>query len=343
MTRNQWMLVSILAAGVFIEFCLIGALAIRQFKALTAPEVAALVETPTPTMTATPASTFTPTVAPSDTPTATWVIQRYAPRTLPTPHPRVPGPLQDAWDKSSQPVPLRIELVLSAQGDLATFPSLKGYNPQTPLYDLTVESDGKNDHLLLKGFMASFISADPGKGLEMADVGDKVYIHGPVPYLGAPGNKWYVGPRGVVSNSGAVESPDSFRRRNPDWTGFKKTGNQALDGKHCDAYVAGQDATGRFFQDLSPQTLPSQYFDALDNAQTQVWICDDGYMHQLSLTVEAHVPGNLNRKASFTMRFHFYDFGSTIKITAPASADPLEPSYFFDLPQPTPTPTPRTL
>ena len=71
MTRQQSTIVVFLAIGVFVEFCLIGALAIMRFKALTTPEVAVVVGTPTPTRTVT--STSVPTTVQS-TPAAVFSI-----------------------------------------------------------------------------------------------------------------------------------------------------------------------------------------------------------------------------------------------------------------------------
>ncbi len=325
MTRNQLLIIGALTLGVILEFCLIGIVAINRIGMLTGQQVAAVVETRTPTATRTPTDTRTPTTVSSPTPTATWVIARYAPRPLRTVVPRtpVPGPLQDGWVKSYQAKSLRFELDMQVTGAVANLPGVPNGTRQLDLMNLSGESSGGDSHFTLKGFVVSSLSIDPNKGIELMSVGNKTYLHGPIVPLGAPGDKWYWGRRRGLWGPDETNPSQTLSKQNPDWATFTKAGNEKLDGKGCEVYRAGKEASDQFYYDFTASELP-YVVQELDRGETKIWICDDGYMHQLRMDLEGHSLDYPKQKTGLEIRLHFFDQNGNIKITAPADAVPLE-------------------
>ncbi len=347
MTRTQWLIVAALGLGVVFEFCLIGFVGLNRLPVLTGQQAAVVVGTATvvplaaasPTDSPSPTATPTPTGLPSPSATATLVIQsagRIFAGTQ-TPHPRVPGPIQDAWDKSTQAKSMRFIVEMTMKGDLGTMPGMTTPMQEFPLMSMSGETSGKDSHLIMKGFIAMFLTGDPTKSLEMMTVGGKSYVHGPMPLFGAPEDKWYVGGADSGLNMGSSEDPvQSFKGQNQDWSKFKKTGTEKFDGRSCDVYSADKEAAMEFFNEFSKQSQQSQSLDQLSNAELKVWVCDDGYFHQLRMSMEGSAKDKPNQKVSILMLIHFSDLNANIKITPPPSPAPLKTPAFFNFGTPTP-------
>ncbi len=325
MTRNQLLIVAALTIGVILEFCLIGIVAVSRLEMMTGQQVAAVIETRTPTVTRTPTDTRTPTAVSSPTPTATWVIQRYAPRPLRTVAARtpVPGPLQDGWVKASRVEALRFELDMKATGALTNLPGIPKGAREVTLMNLSGEANSGDAHFTLKGYIVSSLTNNPDKGIEFMLLGTKTYIHGPIVALGATANKWYwVGRRGIVG-PGETNPSRSLSAQNPDWATFSKAGSEKLDSKRCDVYRAGREASDQFYYDFTSTELP-YVIEIRDSGETKIWICDDGYMHQLRMDLVGHSVDYPDQKTGLEILVHFFDQNGNIKITAPPDAVPLE-------------------
>ncbi len=345
MTRNQWLIIAALAVGVVLEFCLIGFVALNRLPVLMGQQVAAIVETPPASATAkptdlpAPTATQTPTAVPSPSSTPTLVVQ--SPGSFVsnrTPYPHVPGPIQDAWDKMTQAKSMRFNMEMTMKGDLGALPGMTQPGQDLPMMSIVGETNGKDSHLVMKGLIAVFLTNDPTKSLEFMTVGGKSYVHGPMPMFGAPEDKWYVGDGNGSFNMTSGQDPvDTFKQQNQDWTKFKKAGTEKLDGRSCDVYAADKDAAWDFFNQFdTQQTQMPENIDQLLSAEIKVWVCDDGYLHQMRVSMDGTSKDKPNDKVSILMLMHFSDLNGNVKITAPLNPAPLQAPAFFNLGTPTP-------
>ena len=267
-----------------------------------------------------------PTPEPSPLPTATRVIQVPTPRPTSSPGPTsaFAGAIQKAWDKSQTATAYRMEFDVSASGNLRNLPGLMNSNQETALFTMSGAVSGKDTQMVLKGWLSMFLGGDANKGFEIMSVGNKTYIRGPAAMFGAPENKWYVANDQFKSN--LTNSRGFLSSTQPiDWNGFQKSSSETLDGRRCDVFRADRDATNRLFLNLDTQgTRTQDLFDALDNAEIKLWLCDDGYFHQLTMNLEGHQSAAPTDKVSMQVRVHLFDYNANIKIAPPANPAPMQ-------------------
>ncbi len=220
------------------------------------------------------------------------------------------------------------------KGALGTLPGSPGTNQELSFLSMSGSFTGKNSHLVLKGFIATFLGGDPTKGLETMNIDGKTYIRGPVAMLGAPEDKWYVSTSQAAGN---LPRTDTFigksSTQNVDWNIFKKTGTETFDNRRCDVYTGDKHAAREMFTSLDlGGTTNLDTLDQLDNAEIKFWVCDDGYMHQMLLNMEAHDAKKPTDKITLQLRLHLYDFGANIKLTPPPNPAPLQMPLFSTTP-----------
>jgi hypothetical protein len=325
MTRTQITIIAVLAVSVICIYCAGMVLAAQYFLALPAQIARA-----EPTETLAPRATSTPTPEPLPLPTATRVIQLPTSRPTPPPGPTsaFAGAIRQAWDKSQTATAYRMDFDMSARGNLANFPGVTNPNQELVLFTVSSIVNGKDTQMVFKGWLSTFLGGDPNKGFEMMSVGDKAYVRGPIPMFGAPENKWYVANDQFKSSFTSSRNP--LNSKQPvDWNGFEKSGSETLDGRRCDVFRGDRDTTYRLFLDLETQgTRTQDLFDALDNAEIKLWLCDDGYFHQLTMSLEGYQSAKPTDKVSMQVRIHLYDFNISVKITPPANPVPMQmPSF----------------
>ncbi len=296
--------------------------------------------------TATPAPTNTP-VPPTDTPVPpTQTPAAVATTALSGNASGLSGIFGSALDKAKAATVYRVDMQMSARGAFGAL-SQEGtpapaVNQDVPLFSINGEVKDQDSHFKMQGFIAAFLGADPTKGLEVTTVGSKAYIHGPVPMLGATEDKWYEMP---ASQASAVKPPltsqsflDSLTQSGMNPNDFKKTGTETLDNQSCDVYTGDKDAVMKAFQDVGKAAGGTgDSNQVIDTADFKFWICSDGFMHQVRLSVEGHDKTKPDQKGSFLMLLHLSDLnGSDIQIQAPANAEPLKMPSFLNLGTPTP-------
>jgi len=123
-----------------------------------------------------------------------------------------------------------------------------------------------------------------------------------------------------------------------DLNGFRKTGTEPLDDKRCDVYTADKESRLGLFRSIN--TAGAQAEDtlgALDNAETKIWICEDGYLRQLTMRLDGHNKDKPTQKISMQIKFRISNLNVAVKITPPANAAPMQAPFFFGTPTPTPT------
>lgn len=354
MTRTQWAILGALGIAVLCLYC-VGTLVVLQ--TLSAPSVApdsvALhAETPTVLlMSPTPLATSTRTATPTASPTATLVLAPpptpasttvagtrapLAPNVTPgataTRHATVPsaGPIVTARNKTQAAATYRIEFQMTVTGNLPDLPPAWQAAQGAPIISVTAAISGKDSHIKLQGLFTMLVTGDPTKPLEILTVGGKTYLHGPLPLLGAPENKWYISSGQAQFSIDVNEStPNLPNDTTIDWNAFKKTTIEVLDGRRCDVYVGDKNTTMQLFDAIVTGIVQQQdVLSNITNATTKFWICDDGYLHQLLMNIEGSPPDQPSEKVGSQIRMHIWDFNANIKLTPPANAVPLQGSTF---------------
>jgi hypothetical protein len=296
-------------------------------------------------------STVAPATATPVPPTATPV-----PATIPpasTLQPSGPGlsalsNLGAALEKAKGATAYRVDMQVTGKGNFGlgaadtpepNAPSPTPANQEITLVTLKGEVNGKESHLALQGLFAAFLGVDPSKAVEVITTADKTYIHGPVPLIGASEDKWYELPAGESSVASPPLTSNSFLESitsaGLDPADFQKTSTERLDNRSCDVYSGNKAAVEKTFKSVG-QTAGTSDWSSVDTAEFKFWICDDGFLHQVRLAASGHLKDQPDQTGSFLMQMHIYDFGTNIKIEAPANAELLNMPSFFNLGTPTP-------
>lgn len=304
-------------------------------------------ETPTPTPPAAPPKPV-PTLAPAASAPA--VATQPAGVTAPAGQPTGGaassaannGPLGQALTKVKSAETYRVDMTISGRGNFTVgvaTPEPGAADKDTTLIAMKGEVNGKDSHFVLQGFVTSFLGMDPSQSLEVTTSGDKAYIKGPVPMLGATEAKWYELPAQAANMAQPPLTPSSFLQSFGD-TGinpadFKPAGSESLDGQACQVQAGDKNAVVNAFNKLGGATGATQEdLNSIDNAEFKFWVCEDGYLHQVRMVIEGHDKNNPNSKGAFSVLMKISDFGSNIKIEPPAGAT------LLTLPPPGATPTP---
>lgn len=286
---------------------------------------------PTPTPTSTPTPPPTPTPRPTDTPQ--------------------PTPTQPAASASADVIrngllaatkadSYRIELSFKTKGSTSEGAPVASPDGMVEVISMKGEVAGKNSRTEIGGLFAALLSGDPQKRTQFMTVDGKSYIRGPAPLLGATEDAWYELPAEQASPAETV-SPDQIRgslQRSSafDLTGFSPGGFETLDSQRCAVFIGDKETTIRLLSSVNEQgTLPPTLkAEEIDQAETRLFICEDGRLHKMTIDVSG-TPAGETEPTSFSMLLRMYDFNSNIRIVAPANARPLAPPSFV-LPTPTP-------
>jgi len=193
------------------------------------------------------------------------------------------------------------------------------------LLDMSGELDGKNEHVTMKG--ASFSAIAGGGALETISADDKSYLKGfALPGFGDK-NTWYIVKDTSMTGSftGFAEA-DYWKNFGSDKiSDYRKVRSEIVDAQPCDVYLYdAKNLQNAGTVGLFGSGADKSAFSALDKAETNIWLCADGFVHKFSYEVQAHNEKNPTDKSGIRFAGHFYDFNNpTIKVTAPAGAKPM--------------------
>lgn len=265
---------------------------------------------PTPTATFSP--TLTPTKTHTPTATATSTPTNTATPTLTSTPTLVPISLANAFSKSRQATSSHVELEITSRNAIQ----------QIAVLSIAGDMQGTNSHLFMKGFLAQLLVADPNRGIESIIIGDQTFVHGPIPRSQASQDKWYLLPRqnNVTPN---IQAQSFFEANLPT---LKKVGSEALDGRRCDVYTAGKEATIEFLKTNAVQTGQSLKVELVDDASFRVSACSDGYIHQIVVEIQAHNPNDPNQKEMTRIQMRASKFNTIPPIQPPAEYETLSQS-----------------
>ncbi|WP_298402318.1 hypothetical protein [uncultured Chloroflexus sp.] len=276
--------------------------------------------TPTPPPTATPSPVPSPTPSPTTTPVPT-----------PTAAAAPAGSAIPAAIRQTATIDTyRMQLVLRGSGLVGGF---NLGNATTELLGLDAQFAGADVSFTLRGFLAAFLGADVTRGLQAMTVGGVSYARGPLTFLGAPDDVWYR----LAPEQSAIATPpaqvdttlSAVGNAGADFSRFTAGATAERNGVRCQEYRGDRDATTALFASLNAVGLPTQLPEsAITDAAAQVWVCDDGYLHQLTITFTgtATDPQGQAQPFSFALDVQLSEINGSIRLMPPAD--------FRDLPAP---------
>lgn len=268
----------------------------------------ALVPTPTP------APTATPTPAPSPTP-----------QPSPTPAPDVAATLRAGIDRSARADTYRMEVALTGSGALG---GVQLGDAEVEVLAMSGEFAGESYRFALRGFLASFLGADPQRGLEASQVDGVRYVRGPLAFMGAPDPVWY---RLSVAQ-GALASPPItaattlalLRDSGADFSGFTPDGEDRVGDQRCAVYRGDRAATVALVTSLAQGGLPTADPASVAEAETRLIVCPDGYLHRVEMSFSGAQPAEAASAApepySYRLNAELSDFDAQIALDAPGDA-----------------------
>ncbi len=257
------------------------------------------------------------------------------------------GALAQALLKTRAAQAYRVKLEITGKG---SFMAADGVTPTAngdetmALVTMQGEVNQKDAHFTVQGFLTSSLGLDPAKPFEVITYNGNGYFKGPVPVIGATEEKWYQAPPEIASIAqpplSAEQFLGSFGEAGINPADFKLSGAETLDGKTCEVYAGDKSAVANAFSKLAGSTGATQQdLDSIEAAEFKFWVCADGFLHQVKMSIVGHDPNDPTKNGTFELLLQLADLNGNITITPPADAE------LFVLPtempsEPAATPTP---
>jgi hypothetical protein len=182
-------------------------------------------------------------------------------------------------------------------------------------------------------------------------LGDRTYIRGPLTFFGAREDRWYVTPK-TESAFTASSAPGSLLTElaasGAGMPAMRAAGQENLDNKACTKYQGDERGATALFAELIEKGQLTQgagsFEGMLRRATMNVWVCEDGYVHQFEMGLEIAQNKNPDQIMTLGVSLRLNDLNIIVPLGPPPDAVPL-PNPFV-LPTPVPprltTPTPQT-
>lgn len=182
-------------------------------------------------------------------------------------------------------------------------------------------------------------------------LGNQVFIKGLVGVPGIDPEQWYELPE--ASQTGVRRLPTargliaSFDPAEVGKAEFQASGTDELDGEKCTVWTAQNANFARQLIGVTEESDLRKQLGEIESSEFKIWTCADGFIHQMSGTVNGHAADNPANAATVTLKFLMSDFDSAVDIEAPTDVKPFPapPSQAQPTPEPTlseaqPTPEP---
>jgi hypothetical protein len=187
----------------------------------------------------------------------------------------------------------------------------------------------RGQSLLLQGL-------DPDQGLEVINVNGRIYAHGPLPLPEASAEAWY--------DMSAYDSPalkpwytapmliDSLMGDlDPLW--LTPDRRKTFDGQSCAIFRGGRTATLMALMNFGgapakhdKRSIEDTYKElVLRTTEFVLWVCDDGYVHQLTVDLVGAPLSTPEQTFGLSMRMQLTDVNGAVTIIQPDRALPFVP------------------
>lgn len=203
----------------------------------------------------------------------------------------------------------------------------------TVLLSVQMERKGDDTH----GVFVSGVNAP----VELVKVGDRLFVRD---QKDTAGQRWFIVPPEQWSSYQVNSLTQLISYVLGDSRKFSQDGVETLNGARCDVYLQDRAAVVEFFlrRVMGSTNIPLETGDQfLDRAESRVWVCDDGYLHQLEMHIETKSQGGGDTPVAIDIGIRLQDLNGDILIAAPANAVPLPSPTPLPGVTPVPTLTPR--
>ncbi len=221
--------------------------------------------------------------------------------------------------------------------------SLMGEQPNTPIRFLTLDGnvDRDNSRWQISGALVGLSTGDPANPIEMRTLGERGYLLGPLPHLGANEKRWYstqlVSESGIFDTAKGRNSIGIFGEAQVTLPTFRTDGAEVLDKRPCTIYRADPKELDEYYAKIGAEnrftynmfTLPR---NGISKGTLSVWVCDDGYVHKMSFAFDIYC--SCNDIVHFQMETRIWDMNIIIPIESPNGAVPLPNPFLFPTPMP---------
>jgi hypothetical protein len=285
--------------------------------ACSAPEA----QRPTPTPTVPPTATPSPTPSPSATP-----LPSATPPPSPTPLPAedVARIVREALEQTAALDAYRFSLNLSGAGAVGSI-NLGDPDVEVALFALDGAVSDADYQFTMTGILAIFLGANTQGGLQAIVVDGQSYLYGPIAFVDGTEAAWY---RLTPDRAGLAILPvdidatlDLVLQSEADFSGFVVGDADPRDDMRCRAFVGDDEATIALLRSLARGGLPFEIDAAfIDQAESTLVICEDGYVHELSLTYGGLNPDADQNPYRYDLRVTLSDLGGSVLIEVPADA-----------------------
>lgn len=258
--------------------------------------------------------------------TLTACAEKSSPLTMPTPttnssqttNSKIAQVIRNALGNTEALSIYRIEFESSATGGSAP-----------PSYNYLIGTfKGTDSEFSFHGDYSVGLGLKSEQEVRVINAAQKAYVFGPVPSWDATDTRWYALSRKPLSpplNWSIILKRLSYEKLAQ--TNFTSTENAILDNVSCSLYSADNAGVIRLVNVInSSEASPSEVSPSLfsfKEAYFRLWICKDGYLHQIETKVD--VTDKTNQESSFGLKLHFFDMNNDIQITVPTDSIPIQP------------------
>ncbi|MBX0326301.1 hypothetical protein K2Z83_01155 [Oscillochloris sp. ZM17-4] len=177
----------------------------------------------------------------------------------------------------------------------------------------------------LTGFVTALYGSSSPRGIQVVHVAGQDYIHGPITVIGATQDAWYRLPKARAVMATPPLYPAGLlalvSQSGVDPAGFAPAGQEQLDSQACQRFSGDRSVSLAVLKSLSDSGLPvDTSAEHVDSVAADLWVCDDGYLHQVRLAFAGTTPGETPLPFDFTMTMHMYDFDADVGVVAPETA-----------------------
>jgi hypothetical protein len=200
-------------------------------------------------------------------------------------------------------------------------------SPQAPAEVMGMKGafTGADYKFALTGFVTALYGGSSAKGIQVVHMAGQDYIHGPVAVIGAIQDAWYRLPK----SRAALATPPLYpagllalvSQSGVSPTGFSPAAQEQVDNLVCQRFSGNRATSLSILKSLGDSGLPIDTVpEHLDRVTSDIWVCADGYLHQVRLAFAGTTPAEKPLPFDFNITMHMYDFGADVGVVAPGTA-----------------------
>lgn len=199
--------------------------------------------------------------------------------------------------------------------------------PHEPMEVVGMQADfaGNDYAFTLTGVITAIYGHASAGGLQARRVAGQHYVYGPLPIIGAFQPTWYRLPDQRVAFASPPLYPAGLlalvANSGVDPSGFAPADTMQLDGMTCHRFISDRPAALAVLRSLGASGLTVDTNpEHIDSVGANLWVCPDGYLHQVEIAFAGTTPGDPAQPFDFTLTLHMYDFTAPVDVLAPQRA-----------------------